>query len=217
MWFTPTGPIDWTPALKHLSQAHPQFARVIKRVGPCTLQPRRDYFVVLCKAIFNQQLSMKAAATLYGRFCANFPGKKPTPQRLIDLAAADPEVFRRGGVSRQKNLYLIDLAKHFADGEIPTRRLGTMSDEEVIESLTRVHGIGRWTAEMFLMFTLNRPDVWPVDDLGLRKGAQKLFGLKRPPELKKLMQLGEPLRPWRTVATWYIWRGMDFLDAEKKS
>jgi DNA-3-methyladenine glycosylase II len=186
-------------------------ARIIKHVGPCTLQPRRDYFVVLCKAIFNQQLSMKAAATLYGRFCDLFPAKRPTPKILLDLVARDPEIFRRAGSSRQKNLYLIDLAKHFADNEIPTRRLVTMSDDEVIESLTRVHGIGRWTAEMFLIFTLNRPDVWPVDDLGLRKGAQILFELRRPPMLKKLIALGEPFRPWRSVATWYLWRGSDVL------
>jgi len=186
-------------------------AKVIAHVGPCTLQPRKDYFVVLCKAIFNQQLSMKAAATLYSRFCDLFPAKRPTPQRLLDLVAKDPEALRRGGVSRQKNLYLRDLAQHFADGEIPTRRLVSMSDDDVITTLTRVHGIGRWTAEMFLIFTLNRPDVWPVDDLGLRKGAQLLFELRRPPELKKLIQLGEPFRPWRSVATWYLWRGAESL------
>ena len=180
----------------------------INRVGPCTLAPRTDHFGILCKAIFNQQLSTKAAATLFGRFQDLFPGKKPRPQALIDLVTADPECLRQRGVSRQKNLYLRDLADHFIANKIPTRRFGKMSDEEIIESLTRVNGIGRWTAEMFLMFTLNRPDVWPVDDLGLRKGAQKLFALRKPPDLKKLIKLGEPFRPWRSIATWYMWRGL---------
>src|SRR4051812_10687183 len=154
MWFDAKEQIDWSPAVRHLRKTSPRMAKFVKHVGPCTLKPRRDYFVVLCKAIFNQQLSMKAAATLYGRFCELFPGKRPTPKNLLDLAARDPEIFRRAGSSRQKNLYLIDLARHFADSEIPTRRLASMSDEDVIESLTRVNGIGRWTAEMFLIFTL---------------------------------------------------------------
>ena len=124
------------------------------------------------------------------------PGNR-APQALIDLVIRDPECLRQRGVSRQKNLYLRDLADHFVANKIPTRRFGSMSDEEIIESLTRVNGIGRWTAEMFLMFTLNRPDVWPVDDLGLRKGAQKLHALRKPPDLKKLIKLGEPFRPWR--------------------
>src|SRR5439155_25312172 len=104
--------------------------------------------------------------------------------------------------------YLQDLAEHFVAGMIPTRRLTAMSDDEVIESLVRVKGIGRWTAEMFLMFTLNRPDVLPVDDLGLQKGAQRFFKLKKMPDKKKLTKLAEPWRPYRSIATWYVWRGM---------
>src|SRR4051812_34995267 len=211
MWFDAKEQIDWSPAVRHLRKTSPRMAKFVKHVGPCTLKPRRYYFVVLCKAIFNQQLSMKAAATLFGRFCDLFPARRPTPRVLLELVRRDPEILRRGGVSRQKNLYLIDLAEHFISGKIPTRRLAAMSDEEVIVALTAVNGIGRWTAEMFLMFTLNRPDVLPVDDLGLRKGMQMFFKLRRPPMAKQMARLAEAWRPWRTVATWYIWRGFDLL------
>jgi DNA-3-methyladenine glycosylase II len=186
-------------------------AEVINHVGPCTLAPRRDYFVVLCKAIFNQQVSMAAARTMFDRFRDHFHSRRPTPRVLLELVAKDPEILRRAGASRQKSRYLIDLAEHFELGKIPTRRLASMNDEEVIETLTGVNGIGRWTAEMFLMFTLNRPDVLPVDDLGLRKGMQMFFKLRRPSLPKQMFKLAEPWRPWRTVATWYIWRGFDLL------
>jgi DNA-3-methyladenine glycosylase II len=116
------------------------------------------------------------------------------------------EVLRHCGLSRQKAAYLRDLAQHFVDGEIPTRRLSTMPDEAVIESLVRVKGIGRWTAEMFLIFTLNRPDVLPVDDLGLWDGIKDIYGLNARPTPKECIALAEKWRPWRTVATWYLWR-----------
>src|SRR3954453_15736439 len=113
MWFAEQAKASWGPAISHLSATSPRMRKLIAHVGPCTLAPRRDYFVLLCKAIFNQQLSTKAAATLFGRFCDLFPARRPTPRVLLELVARDPEVLRRGGVSRQKNLYLIDLAKHF--------------------------------------------------------------------------------------------------------
>jgi len=214
MWFTPDGNPDWSPALEHLRRTSERMQRMIAHAGPCTLTSRRDYFVVLCKAMTSQQLSTKAAATIFSRFCDQFPARRPTPKRLLELMTANPDVFRPAGMSRQKSVYFKDLAEHFAAGQIPTRRLATMDDEAVIESLTRVKGIGRWTAEMFLIFTLNRPDVWPVDDLGLRKGAQLLFQLRKPPDLKKLIQLGEQFRPWRSIATWYLWRGISALEKE---
>ena len=117
------------------------------------------------------------------------------------------EEVRRVGLSRQKRAYLIDLARHFVDGEIPTRSFAGMSDEQVIESLTRVKGVGRWTAEMFLIFVLNRPDVLPVDDLGLRESARRFYKLPARPRAKELTALGEAWRPWRSIATWYLWRG----------
>ena len=198
----------WTDATRHLRRVDPILRRVIDRVGPCTVAPRRDYFVVLCKAIFNQQLSTKVAAVLFGRFRDLFPRRRPTPGLTIKLLTGSgaASAMKACGLSRQKAKYLLDLARHFQNGEIPTRRLSSMDDEAVIEALVRVHGIGRWTAEMFLMFTLNRPDVLPVDDLGLREGVKDVYKLPTRPTAKEVIERGEIWRPYRSVATWYIWR-----------
>src|SRR5687768_1194859 len=208
MWFEqqPTG--HWREAEAHLRAASPHLGRAIDLVGPCTLAPRKDYFVVLCKAIFTQQISTAVATVLFGRFRDEFPSRRPTPRLVLDAMNGDAgdTAFAGCGLSRQKRAYVRDLAEHFATSQIPTRKLAAMSDEEVIDALTRVKGIGRWTAEMFLIFTLNRPDVLPVDDLGLQQGAQKIFGLKKVPDKKALVKLGEPWRPYRSIATWYIWR-----------
>jgi DNA-3-methyladenine glycosylase II len=209
MWFEqPNSKPDWGPAVRHLRKVDPVLRRVIDRVGPCTLHPRRDYFVVLCKAIFTQQISTAVATVLFGRFRDEFPLRRPTPGRVLEILRDGDcaAVSRRCGLSRQKAAYLADLAGHFADRRVPTRRLARMSDEEVIESLVAVKGIGRWTAEMFLIFTLNRPDVLPVDDLGLREGVREVYGLSERPGAKELTELGEKWRPYRTVATWYVWR-----------
>lgn len=208
MWFDPppTDP-DWAVAQRHLSKRDAALRAVIRRVGPCTLTPRRDYFVVLCKAIFTQQISTKVAAVLFARFQQLFPRGRPTPGLVLAAMEGDANTFMKHcGLSRQKLGYLRDLAQHFSSNKIPTRRLGRMDDEQVIDALTDVHGIGRWTAEMFLIFTLNRPDVLPVDDLGLREGVRELYDLPARPTAKELTQLAEPWRPWRTAATWYIWR-----------
>src|SRR5688572_8686421 len=143
MWFSQDSAGKWADAEAHLRAASPELARVIDRVGPCTLAPRRDYFVVLCKAIFTQQISTAVATTLFGRFRELFPRGRPTPALVLGaLDGCKPETLRHCGLSRQKALYLQDLSRHFAAGEIPTRRLSRMSDEEVIESLTAVKGIG---------------------------------------------------------------------------
>ncbi len=217
MWFPTEAKAGWAEAESHLSGTDGRLRRVIEQVGPCTLAPRRDYFVVLCKAIFTQQISTAVAAVLFKRFQDLFPSRRPTPSRVLAALEADSEVLRRCGLSRQKQAYLKDLAEHFEGNLIPTRRLVAMDDEAVIEALVKVKGIGRWTAEMFLIFTLNRPDVLPVDDLGLRKGAELLFDLPTTPDAKRLTKLAEPWRPWRSVATWYIWRGSSLLAAEKRS
>lgn len=207
MWFqTPCVDPDWKEAAAHLSRVDPVLAKIIRQVGPCTLAPRRDYFVVLCKSIFNQQISTKVAAVLFARFRNQFPRQRPTPQAVIEFLSADPEQVRAVGLSRQKAVYLRDLAEHFLDGRIPTRKLCRLDDEAVIDALVGVKGIGRWTAEMFLMFTLNRPDVLPVDDLGLREGVRDIFGLAERPTPSEVIERGEKWRPYRTVATWYIWR-----------
>jgi DNA-3-methyladenine glycosylase II len=197
----------WAPAITHLSKIDPRLGAVIRRVGPCTLAPRRDYFVVLCKAIFTQQISTAVATVLFGRFRELFPRRRPTPAAVLEVLKGEkPEVLRHCGLSRRKAAYLQDLAQHFLDNRIPTRRLASMDDEAVIEALVNVKGIGRWTAEMFLIFVLNRPDVFPVDDLGLAEGVRDVCGLDERPGKNALLAIGEKWRPWRTVATWYLWR-----------
>ena len=206
-WFKPPARnSDLSSAAEALRRADPILGRVIERVGPCTLSPRRDYFVALCKAIFSQQLSTKVAAVLFGRFCDLFPARRPTPQRVLELFKKDPEALRGCGLSRQKTAYLLDLAEHFAEGRIDTRRLARLEDEQVIAALTAVKGIGRWTAEMFLMFVLNRLDVLPVDDLGLREGVREIYQLSKRPTPTEVIERGERWRPYRSIATWYIWR-----------
>ena len=208
MWFEPPAKRpNWSAALRHLRRSDPVLGRVIERVGPCTLFPRRDYFVALCQAIYTQQISTAVATVLFGRFRDQFPRRRPTPQRALEvLTSGDDDVLRRCGLSRQKRAYLIDLAQHFVDGRVPVRRLATMDDERVIETLVQVKGVGRWTAEMFLIFVLNRPDVLPVDDLGLREGVRAVYGLTERPSAKLVTEMAERWRPWRTVATWYMWR-----------
>jgi DNA-3-methyladenine glycosylase II len=207
VWFPEQSERNWTAAETHLRLTSHKMRQIIDLVGPCTLVPRRDYFVVLCKAIFTQQISTAVAAVLFGRFRDQFPSRRPTPKRVLEAIKHDGEAFRACGLSRQKRAYVRDLAEHFSTSQVPTRKLAAMSDEEVIDALVKVKGIGRWTAEMFLIFTLNRADVLPVDDLGLQKGAQLIFGLKKTPDAKTLMKLAEPWRPYRSIATWYIWRG----------
>ncbi|MCC7349708.1 MAG: DNA-3-methyladenine glycosylase 2 family protein [Phycisphaerales bacterium] len=210
MWFEDSKVCPpWNAAARALAKADPKLGRLIATVGPCTLRRRRDYFVVLAKAIFSQQISTAVARVLFARFRKQFPAGRPTPQRVLDLLSKNPQAARRCGLSRQKEAYLLDLARHFVTGEIPTRRFARMEDEQIIQSLVRVKGVGRWTAEMFLIFVLNRPNVLPVDDLGLRKGIQKLRRLKELPKPKQCTQIGRRWHPHRSLATWYLWRSLD--------
>lgn len=189
--------------------------RIIRRVGRCTLRPRKDYFVVLCDSIFSQQLSVKIAAILFDRFCALFPRKRPTPPLVLKALDGDAQVLRRCGLSRQKCAYVRDLAQHFVDGRIPTRRFGKMSDQQISDALVAVHGIGRWTAEMFLIFVLNRPDVWPADDLGLQEAVKRAYGMNQRPSARAVQEFGERFRPHRTAATWYLWRSLHLSRARE--
>ncbi len=209
MWFNPPpNAPDWQPALRHLRKVEPALRPIIRKVGPCTLHPRRDYFIVLCQSIFTQQISTRVAAVLFNRFRDLFPQRRPTPTAVLKLLHTAPEeTIRSVGLSRQKRAYIENLARHFVEGKVPVRRFARMSDEEIIDCLTDVKGIGRWTVEMFLIFVLNRPDVLPVDDLGLREGVRKLFDLSERPRPGEVTERAERWRPWRTVATWYIWRG----------
>lgn len=202
----------WAAGRRYLVKVDPVMRKIIARVGPCALAPRRDYFVVLCKSIYTQQISTRIATILFARFREQFPQKRPTPVRVLEMlnrrGGANDETIRRVGLSRQKKAYLIDLAQHFVDGRVPTRSFARMSDEQVIESLSRVKGIGRWTAEMFLIFVLNRPDVWPVDDLGLAEAVKVAYDLPARPRPRELVAFGERFRPHRTLATWYLWRSL---------
>jgi DNA-3-methyladenine glycosylase II len=193
-------------AIEALRRRDPLLAAVIDRAGACRIEGRRDPFVALAEAIIYQQLSMKAAATIWKRLEALFPARRVGAAALLDVPEAH---LRAAGLSGQKARYLRDLAERFHSGEIEARKLRRMNDEEAIEALMRVKGIGRWTAEMFLIFCLKRPDVWPVDDLGVQKGLRRLFRLRKLPGRDRALALGERWRPYRTVAAWYLWRGLD--------
>jgi len=164
-------------------------------------------FDALAESIAYQQLSGKAAATIWGRVRALYPKKRLDPDLVLDTP---DEKLRTAGLSRSKIAAFKDLAAKTLDGTVPTRRaLATMSDDEIVARLTAVRGIGRWTVEMFLLFDLGRPDVWPVDDYGVRKGFAKTFGRRKLPTPKQLMKFGEKWRPYRSVAAWYFWRALD--------
>jgi DNA-3-methyladenine glycosylase II len=191
-------------ALAHLRRTDPVMARLIEHVGPYRPPKRPDRFQALVRAIVFQQLAGRAAQAIYDRFVAIFEGPRfPTPAQV--LGAPIPKM-RKAGLSRAKTLYIRDLAAHVAKDSINFRRFRWMNDEEIIEHLTMVKGIGRWTAEMFLMFNLWRPDVLPVGDLGVRNAAMKAYAMRTHPTAKQLRALGERWRPYRSVATWYLWR-----------
>ena len=192
--------------LIHFKEHDPKMASVIQKVGPLRLQRNRKYFVVLCRSIVSQQISVAAADTIFTRFKKLFDGQAPTPERVAKLQEAP---LRAAGLSRQKAAYLKDLSHRFIDGTIRPRQLNYLSNEEVIDRLTLVHGVGRWTAEMFLIFSLNRIEVLPVDDLGLRVAAQNIYGMKNRPDAKRLRAIGRKWSPFETVATWYAWRSLD--------
>ncbi|MCC6238794.1 MAG: DNA-3-methyladenine glycosylase 2 family protein [Phycisphaerales bacterium] len=216
MWFdTPATSPDWHAAIQHLRRVEPALRPIITKVGQCTLYPRRDYFILLSQSIFNQQISLKVAAVLFARFRSLFPNHRPTPTRVLQfLETADEQTLRHIGLSRQKRAYIGNLARHFVDGRVPLRRFSGMSDEQIVECLTEIKGIGRWTVEMFLIFVLNRPDVLPVDDLGLRDGVRRVFTLDERPTPKQVIVRGEIWRPWRTIATWYLWRSLDVVKTD---
>jgi len=186
----------------------PVLARLIKVHGPCGLAAaqRADHFTAIVRAITGQQLSTKAASTIFARLVALMPGGQVTPE---GLAAVSDEQLRAVGMSRQKIAYFRDLAAKVMSGEVPLDLLDAMSDDEVITSLTRIKGIGRWSAEMFLMFRLHRPDVLPVDDLGIVNAVKNVYGLRKRPTADRIRKLGEAWKPYRSVASWYLWRSLD--------
>ena len=199
--------IDYARAQRLLSRRDPVIRELMRRYGPCGLAQAQhaDPFRALIHAIISQQLSTRAAATIEGRFRALFDGT-PTPSQVVNAPDAQ---LRAVGLSAQKIRYVRDLCQRVEDGSLPLAALSLMPDEEVIGALTQVNGIGRWTAEMFLMFRLQRPDVLPVDDLGIVKAVQRAYGLRKTPTASRLIRLGESWRPYRSVACWYLWASLD--------
>jgi DNA-3-methyladenine glycosylase II len=199
---------DYTIARRHLMKADPKLSLIIKRIGPCELHAvaPRDAFEALCMSIASQQLSVKAAATIFGRFCDLFPpDRKPTPERVMTLT---DDRIRGVGFSRPKASYIKDLAAHVLDERLDLKGLKKHPDDEVMRQLVAVKGIGRWTAEIFLMFRLGRMDIFPADDLGLMNAVQGVYGLRKRPDAKKLRKMGEAWSPYRSVAAWYLWQSL---------
>ena len=186
----------------------PAFAPYVQTLGPADLRrgrPRRTHFAELVRAICYQQLAGAAARTIHGRLEAALDGT-PTPEAILALPL---DTMRAAGLSANKTASIRDLAEKVLAGDVELDRVARLSDEVIVRELTLVRGIGRWTAEMFLMFQLGRLDVWPIGDLGVRKGYALINGLAEMPTPKALEELGEPLRPYRSLAAWYCWRAAD--------
>jgi 3-methyladenine DNA glycosylase/8-oxoguanine DNA glycosylase len=200
---------DPEKARAHVCAKDPRLGRLIEQVGHFRLVVTEihDVFDTLARAIVYQQLAGKAAATIHGRVKALFPRSRIRPGSLLGMRDAK---LRGAGLSRNKLLALQDLSRKTLDGTVPKLAiLRRMDDEEIVERLTRVRGIGRWTVEMLLIFRLGRPDVLPVDDYGVRKGFARTYGKREPPTPKELLAFGERWRPYRTLPAWYFWRAMD--------
>lgn len=194
-------------ALAHLRAADPVLREIIDRVSPLEMTLEPDLWWSLVDAIASQQLSVKAASTIVGRVAALAPeGRRPGPEEIF---ATPDDRLRACGLSGAKTRYVKDLAARWLDGSLRQEEIPHLPDEEVIAVLTQVKGIGRWTAEMVLMFTLGRPDVLPVDDLGLRNAVQRAYALPERPLKDELTRIAEPWRPWRTVASRYLWRSLN--------
>jgi DNA-3-methyladenine glycosylase II len=189
-------------ATAYLHDIDPVMGRVIEEVGPCTLTPQSDIFEALVDAIISQQISVKAADAIMGRLRAATPGGLVTPEALFPF---EHEALRAVGLSTPKARYVRNLLDHIGSGELDLTLLPEMEDEEIITKLVAVKGIGRWTAEMILIFALGRPDVLPVDDLGFVEGIRTAYSLTERPSRKEVLDRGELWRPYRTFATWYMW------------
>jgi DNA-3-methyladenine glycosylase II len=199
--------VDYTKARRHLARRDPILRDLMRAHGPCGLAARHhaDPFKALIRAIVGQQLSTKAAATIFSRFEALYPSF-PTPAQVT---ATSDEPLRGVGLSSQKLGYLRDLCARIETGVLPLDALDRMDDEGVIGTLTQVKGVGRWTAEMFLIFRLMRPDVLPVGDLGIVKAVQRAYKLRKVPSADRLTRIGDAWRPYRSVACWYLWASLN--------
>jgi 3-methyladenine DNA glycosylase/8-oxoguanine DNA glycosylase len=202
--------LDYGRARRYLMRADPVLGAIVKRHGACGLAERSSEprLRALTRALVSQQLSVKAASTIFSRFLALFPddGGFPAPEQVLQVPL---DQLRAVGLSRQKASYLQDLCTRSVAGTLPLDELDGMSDEEVMETLTAVKGIGRWTAEMILIFQLGRPDILPVDDVGVLRAIQNVYGLRRRPSAAQVLRLGEKWRPYRSVASWCLWCSLD--------
>lgn len=200
--------MNHTAAIRHLRRADPVLGAIIRSVGACDLggTRQRSHFQALTRSIIYQQLSGRAAATILGRMHDIYGGRAPTAAQLL---ATPDSALQAAGVSRQKIGYLRDLATRAATGEVPLTRIARLPDEELIATITKVKGIGRWTAQMFLMFQLHRPDVLPELDLGIQNAIWKAYGLRKRPLPSDVLRIGRPWRPYGSVASWYLWRSLD--------
>ena len=195
----------WSHAEIHLRSVDARWRARVERIGPCGLQPLKDHFGTLVRSIISQQISTQAAKTIEGRLRL-LTGGLHEPARILQL---EEEALRGAGLSRAKASYVQNLAEAVASGRLVLKRAARLSDDDLIEQLTAVKGIGRWTAEMFLIFSLNRPDVLPVGDLGVRAGIRDHFDLPEIPKPAECHRLTEPWRPYRSIASWYLWRDKD--------
>jgi DNA-3-methyladenine glycosylase II len=195
-------------AVNHLRKSDPVLAKVIADVGPCRYEVKTfgTHFDALCRSIIYQQLSTKAASTIHGRFLDLFADRVPSPDALLAI----PEATLRGvGLSTQKTAYIRDLAARVHGGALPLDHLDTLPDQEIIDYLIQVKGIGVWTAQMFLMFRLGRLDVLPDLDLGIRNAIKKAYRVRGVPTPRRIAKIGEPWRPYASIACWYLWRSLD--------
>jgi len=202
-------PDYWDSAKRALARRDPVMARIIRAHPRVHLEPRGEPFHTLARAIVGQQISVKAAQSVWNKFSGL--ALQVHPERILAIKSTQ---LRACGLSGRKCEYITDLARRFADGHVHVHRWPDMSDDEVVADLVQVRGIGRWTAEMFLMFNLLRPDVFPLDDLGLQRGLRLAYHQGRKISLRTMRQRGETWRPWRSVATWYLWRSLDPVPVE---
>src|ERR1019366_5009731 len=210
-------PVDAAHVMRELSSVDRHLAKVIRRVGsfPTKKQKPQPPFASLLQAIVYQQLAGKAAATIFGRVKALGASGFPTPEEILLL---DETKLRGAGLSRQKIAAVKDLAAKTLDGTVPPLgKLRCMGEEEILERLTQVRGIGEWSVQMFLMFRLGRPDVLPIHDLGIRKGFQRIYGHKDVPKPQFILEHGERWRPYRSIASWYLWRAVDDKPAKAEN
>ena len=199
----------WEEAQRALAAADPTLGKVIKLAGDSILRPRHDPFFSLSRSIVGQQISVKAAESVWQKMLAHVG--EITPKAV---SGENEDSLRECGLSRPKARYILSLAEHFIDGSLQQEQWSEMDDEAVIERLVQVKGIGRWTAEMFLIFHLLRPDVLPVDDIGIQKAIGNHFNGGVRPDPKEMVAIAEPWRPWRSVASWYLWRSLDAVPVE---